>query len=285
VRRRPGDPTLWFAAPALALYALVVLYPSFAGAAAAFTDWDGLGGGRSFIGLDNFRRLFEEDAARGALRNTLLLTLFVVCVQNALALALAIGLHRVAGRLRVVFLVPAVISPLVIAFVWKYLLGPADDEGINALLGLAGLGGQDWLGDPALALWSIGMTAVWQHCGLALVIYLAALQAIPRELLDAAALDGARRWRKLRHVTLPLLAPALTINLVLSTVGALKLFDQVFAITGGGPGYATETLSTLIYKQAFTFGRYGYATAIALVLTLLVAAVALAQIQVLRRQP
>ena len=183
------------------------------------------------------------------------------------------------------FLVPAVISPLVIAFVWKYLLGPADDEGVNALLGLVGLGGQDWLGDPALALWSIGMTAVWQHCGLALVIYPRRAARDPvASCWTPPTLDGARRWRKLRHVTLPLLAPALTINLVLSTVGALKLFDQVFAITGGGPGYATETLSTLIYKQAFTFGRYGYATAIALVLTLLVAAVALAQIHVLRRQ-
>ena len=129
------------------------------------------------------------------------------------------------------------------------------------------------------------MTAVWQHCGLALVIYLAALQAIPAR--------PARRRRAGRRAPLaqaaprhaPAARPALTINLVLSTVGALKLFDQVFAITGGGPGYATETLSTLIYKQAFTFGRYGYATAIALVLTLLVAAVALAQIHVLRRQP
>jgi raffinose/stachyose/melibiose transport system permease protein len=277
------EPTLWFAAPALALYALVALYPSLAGAAAAFTDWNGLDGGRSFVGLENFRRLLEEDAARGALRNTLLLTVFVVCVQNVLALALALALNRVRrGGLRVVFLVPAVISPLVIAFVWKYLLGPAPDEGVNALLGLVGIGGQDWLGNASLALWSIGMTSVWQHCGLAMVIFLAALQAIPSELLDAAELDGARGYKRLRHVVLPLLAPALTINLVLSTVGALKLFDQVFAITGGGPGYATETLSTLIYKQAFVFGRYGYATAIALVLTLLVVAVALAQLHVLR---
>ena len=115
-----------------------------------------------------------------------------------------------------------------------------------------------------------------------MVIFLAGLQGVPRELEEAAALDGAGRWQRFRNVVLPLIAPAVTINLMLSTIGGLKLFDQVFAITNGGPGYSTETLSTLIYKQAFVFGSYGYSTAVALVLAILVAAVSLVQLKYLR---
>ena len=147
-----------------------------------------------------------------------------------------------------------------IAFLWKYLFNPDPDSGINALLGLVGLGflQQDWLGNPSLALWSVGFTVVWQFAGYSMVIFLAGLQGVPRELEEAAALDGAGRWQRFRNVILPMIAPAVTINLMLSTIGGLKLFDQVFAITNGGPGYSTETLSTLIYKQAFVFGSYGY---------------------------
>ena len=115
-----------------------------------------------------------------------------------------------------------------------------------------------------------------------MVIFLAGLQGVPQELEEAATIDGAGRWQRFRYVMLPLLAPALTINLMLSTIGGLKLFDQVFAITNGGPGYSTETLSTVIYKQAFVFGKYGYSTAVALVLAIFVAAVSLVQLKYLR---
>ena len=133
-----------------------------------------------------------------------------------------------------------------------------------------------------MALWAIGLTVVWQYAGYSMVIFLAALQGIPKDLEEAAALDGAGRWQRFWHIVLPLIAPAMTINLTLSTIGGLKLFDQVFAITGGGPGYSTETLSTLIYKQAFVFGEYGYSTAVALVLTLLVSGLALIQMRYLQ---
>ena len=172
------------------------------------------------------------------------------------------------------FFAPAVLSPVVIAFLWKYMFNPAPDAGLNAMLGFLGLGflQQNWLGDPSVALWAVGLTVVWQFAGFSMVIFLAALQGIPRELEEAAAIDGAGRFQRFHRIVLPLIAPAMTINLTLSTIGGLKLFDQVFAITNGGPGYSTETLSTLIYKQAFVFGTYGYSTAVALVLTLLVAA-------------
>ena len=287
--RRAREPAIWFALPAIVVYLVVVIYPSLAGAVYAFTDWSGIGGAPNWVGLDNFKRLFTDDQSFGALRNTVLLTIFIVIVQNAVGLALALGVHaQIKSRyaLRAIFFAPAVIAPVVIAFLWKYLLNPSPDSGINALLGFVGLGflQQDWLGNPSLALWSVGFTVVWQYAGYSMVIFLAGLQGVPRELEEAAALDGAGRWTRFRHVVLPLIAPAVTINLMLSTIGGLKLFDQVFAITQGGPGYSTETLSTLIYKQAFVFGSYGYSTAVALVLAILVAAVSLVQLKYLRNR-
>jgi raffinose/stachyose/melibiose transport system permease protein len=286
-RSQTREPAIWFALPAIVVYLVVVVIPSLAGAAYAFTDWSGVGGGAKFIGLDNFKQLFSDDQSLGALRNTVLLTIFIVVVQNAIGLALALGVHaqiKSKYALRAIFFAPAVLSQVVIAFLWKYLLNPDPDSGINALLGLVGLDSlqQDWLGNPGLALWAVGFTVVWQYAGYSMVIFLAGLQGVPRELEEAAAIDGAGRWTRFRHVVLPLIAPAVTINLMLSTIGGLKLFDQVFAITNGGPGYSTETLSTLIYKQAFVFGSYGYSTAVALVLAILVAAVSLVQLKYLR---
>jgi raffinose/stachyose/melibiose transport system permease protein len=289
-RRRRGarslSPPWWFAAPALAVYALVVLYPAIAGVVYAFTDWNGLGE-RNFIGLDNFSRLFGDEAARGSLVNTLLLTVAIVFVQNGIGLLLALGVHtKIKSRslLRVVFFAPAVVSPVMVAFLWKYIYNPAPDAGVNGILGAFGLDGlrQDWLGDPELALWSVAGMVIWQFAGYSMVIFLAGLEGVPAELHEAAMIDGAGRFQRFRHVTWPLLAPAVTINLMLSTIGGLKLFDQVYAATNGGPGYASETLSTVLYKQAFVYGNFGYSTAIALVLALFVAAVSMVQVYYLR---
>ncbi len=284
--RRAGSPALWFAAPALAIYGLIVIYPSVAGAVYAFTDWKGIGAAH-WVGLENFKTLFTDDQSFGALVNTLKLTVVVVIVQNTIGLLLALGVHtmiRSRNVLRTVFFAPAVLSPIVLAFLWKYMFNPAPDAGLNALLGFLGLDflQQNWLGDPSVALWAIAITVVWQFTGYSMVIFLAALQGIPQELEEAAELDGADRFQRFRHVIFPLLAPAVTINLTLSTIGGLKIFDQVFAITNGGPGYSTETLSTLIYKQAFVFGEFGYSTAVALVLALLVASLALFQLRYLQ---
>lgn len=288
-RRRPrnrlGPPWL-FVAPALLCYGAIVLYPSVSGLVYAFTDWTGLGDW-SFVGLSNFESLLHDDRALGSLRNTLLLTVAIVVVQNGIGLLLALGVNaRIKSRmlLRAIFFAPVVVSPVMVAFLWKYVYNPAPDAGLNGLLGAVGLGSlrQDWLGDPSLALWSIAAMVVWQHAGYSMVIFLAGLEGIGKDVQEAATIDGAGAVKRFRYVTWPLLAPATTINVMLSTIGGLKLFDQVFAATSGGPGYATETLSTVLYKEAFVFGRYGYSTAVALVLALFVAAVSLVQIRYLR---
>ncbi|WP_326825391.1 sugar ABC transporter permease [Streptosporangium sp. NBC_01639] len=275
------SPPWLFAAPALLIYAAVVLYPSIVGVLYAFTDWNGIGEDKSFVGLANFKAILGDEQAMGSIGNTLLLTVTILVVQNGVGLLLALGVHaklKSRALLRVIFFAPVVVSPVMVAFLWKYIYNPDPSAGLNGLLGLD----VDWLGDPSVALWSIAGMVVWQYAGYSMVIFLAGLEGIPVELHEAAMIDGAGTFQRFRYVTWPLLAPALTINLMLSTIGGLKLFDQVLATTGGGPGYATETLSTVLYKQAFVFGKFGYSTAVALVLALFVAAVSLVQMYYLR---
>lgn len=277
----------WFTVPALALYLYVVLIPSVQGSGYAFTDWTGIGATASFTGLRNFRKIFTDPAAVDALRQTVELTLAITVVQNVIGLALALGVHaRIRSRnvLRVLFFAPAVMTPVVTAYLWKYMYAP--DGALNSALRGMGLGAlaQNWLGDPDLALWSVAAIVIWQFSGYSMVIFLAGLQGVPPELHEAAAVDGASPVQRFRHITRPMLAPAITINLMLSMIGGFKLFDQVYVTTGGGPGHSTETLSTLMYKNAFQFGDYAYSTAIAVLLAAIVAVVSAVQYRGLQRQ-
>ncbi|GAA2110665.1 carbohydrate ABC transporter permease [Actinomadura alba] len=285
--RRTRRAPAWFLVPAFALYAFVVLLPSAQGAAFAFTDWDGLNPTRHFVGLGNFRDMLEDPGARGALRQTFIIAVAVTVIQNAIGLLLALGVHsRIKSRnvLRVLLFAPAVMTPVVTAALWKYILAP--DGALNGMIAAAGPDSwqQNWLGNPTLALCSVAGVVVWQFAGYSMVIFLAGLQGIPREVHEAAAVDGASGWQRFRHVVLPLLAPATTVNLMLSIIGGLKLFDQVWVMTGGGPGTATETLSTLIYKNAFQFNEYAYSVALAIVLTVFVAVISGGQYRLLRRR-
>ena len=278
--KRRTAPPWWFALPALLLFAFVVLVPSIRGLYYAFTDWDGLDPEFSFIGLGNFADMISDPDAMNAIWHTLVIAVAITIIQNGVGLLLALGVNTMIKSrnvLRVFLFAPAVVTPIVTAYLWRNLLGP--NGAVNSLLGAIGLGSwrQDWLGDPQLALWSIVGVIVWQFCGYSMVIFLAGLQSIPKEIYEAAAIDGGGPVRRFWSVTRPLLAPAFTINLMLSVIGGIKLFDQVFALTGGGPGHATDTISTLIYKDAFTLGEFGYSIALAVVLTIIVAVVSSGQ--------
>jgi raffinose/stachyose/melibiose transport system permease protein len=283
--RRPAPPW-WFAVPALLLFAFVVLVPSARGVYYAFTDWDGLSPSFSLVGLGNFVEMAGDPAARQAIGQTLVIAVAITVIQNGVGLLLALGVNsaiKSRNVLRVFLFAPAVVTPIVTAYLWRNLLGP--DGAVNSLLDAVGLGSwrQDWLGDPDLALWSVVGVIVWQFAGYSMVIFLAGLQSVPREIYEAAAIDGAGAVRRFWSVVRPLLAPAFTVNLMLSIIGGIKLFDQVYALTGGGPGHATDTLSTLIYKDAFTLGEFGYSIALAVVLTIVVAVFSTGQYLVLSR--
>jgi raffinose/stachyose/melibiose transport system permease protein len=273
-------PPWWFAAPAMLLFAFVVLVPSARGVYYAFTDWDGLSPDFSWVGLGNFTDMVNDPDARQAVWHTLVIAVAITIIQNGFGLLLALGVNTMIKSrnvLRVFLFAPAVVTPIVTAYLWRNLLGP--DGAVNSLLGAVGLDSwqQDWLGDPQLALWSIVGVIVWQFAGYSMVIFLAGLQSVPKEIYEAAAIDGTGPVRRFWYVVRPLLAPAFTINLMLSIIGGIKLFDQVYALTGGGPGHATDTMSTLIYTEAFTLGEFGYSIALAVVLTIIVAIVSTGQ--------
>jgi raffinose/stachyose/melibiose transport system permease protein len=287
---RPGrlriTPPWWFALPALTLFAFVVVVPSVRGLGYAFTNWDGLDPSFSFVGLANFSELFKDPDARLVIWHTLLIAVSITVIQNAFGLLLALGVNssiKSRNVLRVFLFAPAVVTPVVTAFLWRDLL--STNGAVNSLLGAVGLDSwrQDWLGDPKLALWSVIGVIVWQFGGYSMVIFLAGLQAVPTEIYEAVALDGAGAVRRFWSIIRPLLAPAFTINLMLSIIGGIKLFDQVYALTGGGPGHATDSISTLIYKDAFTLGEFGYSIALAVILTIIVAVVSAGQYSVLAR--
>lgn len=287
-RRRAGvHVPWWFVAPAIAIYVFIVVWPSLRGGFFSFTDWNGLGDDWAFVGFQNFVDVFNDRAARAALLNTIILAVVATVVQNAIGLALALGLNSVIKSryvLRVVFFAPVVLTPLVAGYVWSYLLSPSG--AVNEALRAVGLGAlaQDWLGDPRFALASIIVAIVWQFSGYSMVIFLAGLQAIPDEITEASIIDGAGPWRRFWSVTLPLLNGAVVINVMLSLIGGLKQFDQVVAMTGGGPGTATETISTLIYKNAFALGEYPFSVALAVVMTILIAGLAAVQYRLTSRK-
>ncbi|MFC9335750.1 carbohydrate ABC transporter permease [Arthrobacter sp. NPDC057009] len=257
-----------------------------AGAIYAFTDWNGTDT-PTWIGLDNFKEIFQSTEALGSVINTILLSFVAVVLSNIFGMALAMGLHRtIRSRnwLRGIFFAPVVLSPLAVSYIWQFIF---DAQGpLNKLLEAVGLESwaRPWLADPTWSKWTILVVLVWQYSGLAMAFYLAGLQSIPAEVEEAASVDGASTLRRLRSITLPLLAPAVTASVTITTVFSLRVFDQVLALTGGGPAQASETLATQIYAQTFVAGRFGYGAALALVLTALVAFVSIMQLVVLRAQ-
>lgn len=276
----------WFALPAAAAYVYVVVVPSVQGMIGAFTDWSFINSTPEFIGFDNFVRIFEGEAGPAALR-TLFIAAVVVVAQNVLGLGLALLLNgTVFARnvLRTIIFAPMVVSALVVGYLFKYIFGPPGSGAINALLDALGLAQVDFLGNPTWALWIIIITVIWQFTGSTMVIYLAGLQGVPPELEEAAALDGAGYWKRFWYVVRPVLAPAITINLMIGLIGGLKIFDQIISLTNGGPGNQTQTISTLIYQIFTTFGEYGRAAALAVVLSIAVAILSLVQFRVLRSQ-
>jgi raffinose/stachyose/melibiose transport system permease protein len=288
-RRRRGSRRgvpIWFILPALILFVGIVLIPSALGASLSFTD-STLGQVGNFVGLENYARAFRDPATAAPLVQTLIMAAAITVLQNIFGLLLALALNsqiKTRDGLRVIFFVPFVLSPLVTGYLWKYLLTP--DGPVNQVLGAIGLESlaKPWLGLPGYALAAIVLTSVWQFTGSTMVIYLAGLQSVPKELIEAAEIDGANRFQTFWSVVRPLLLPAITVNLTLCVIGGLRIYDQIMAMTSGGPGGSTDSLSTVIYRYAFTFNDFGYGAALAVILTVLVVVLSGIQYGALRRQ-
>ncbi|MFG1965448.1 carbohydrate ABC transporter permease [Nonomuraea sp. NPDC049028] len=288
-RRTIGRNLWWFVIPGLVLYLYVVVIPTAQGVYMSFTNWSVYSPSRDFVGLRNYKTIFNDATSSDILVRTLVIAVATTIIQNVLGMVLALVLNaRVFGRnvLRTVIFAPVIVSPLVCGYLFKYLFAPPGIGAVNDILQAVGLGSlqEDWLGRPDTALTAVIVVVCWQFVGMSMVIYLAGLQGVPAEIVEAASIDGAGAVRRFWYVVRPMLAPAITINLMLGLIGGLKIFDQIYATTQGGPAGQTETISTLIFKQFNIVGDYAASAALAVAMAVAVAVLSLIQFTVLRRQ-
>ncbi|MEQ4511412.1 MAG: sugar ABC transporter permease [Dickeya sp.] len=263
--------------PAATLLLLLTLYPIGQMLLYSFSKVDYAAASRSWVGLENYRQLFADWFFTTSLKNTLLFSVGSSLLQVLLGLVLALLLYRhFPGRQWVLSLLiyPMMISTLVCSAIWRVWFH-YDFGLLNNCLTALGLMPQPWLSSPHLALWSLMLVDIWQWTPMACLIILAGLQGIPKDILEAAQSDGANGWKRLWYVTLPLIRQPLMLALLLRSIDTFKLFDKVYALTGGGPGYSTETLSLYIYQQGFKFFNLGLASAGAVIMLLFAAAMSL----------
>lgn len=272
--------------PALALFAIFIFYPITQGLKWSFTNWNGYSPKYSWVGWDQYVHMFSDPKALRTVINTFIYGLGSTLFQNVLGLAYALflnGTSRGKSIVRTIVYFPVIISPLIMGYIW-YFLFQYDGGAINDILLLFGQEPLDWLGNGPRAVWLMTLVNTYQYMGVAMIIYLAGLQAIPRECLEAASIDGAAGVDRFRYVTLPLLMPAVTFSLVINIIGGLKLFDVIMAMTSGGPGYASHSLSTMMYDLYFARQDAGYAAALGNLMFVIISVISISTLIFLRRK-
>ncbi|MET7402326.1 sugar ABC transporter permease [Dactylosporangium sp. NPDC005572] len=277
IRRRRAALIAWlFMLPLVAVNATVILVPATEAVWYSFTDWSGIGGA-NWIGLDNYTRMAGDPEFRSALWHNLVWTVVSLLMPMALGLLGAYLLARVRRfqvLFRLAYFIPYTVASVVSAAIWKNLLSP--DAGLGSLLGL------NFLGDPDLALGSVAVVNTWAFWGFLVVVFLAAMQSVPPALYEASALDGASPWRQFVSITLPSIRPTMVFLVVQTVIWSFLAFDFVYILTQGGPAGATDLLSTLLYRNAFSNLEAGYASAIGVVMALF-SAVVVVGYQILRK--
>jgi multiple sugar transport system permease protein len=285
---RLGRDSWWawlFLAPTVLGLAVLSAGPIIASFGISLTDWDLLSPAE-FVGLDNFATLFSNDRFLLALRNTAFFTLTSVPLGLILGLGLALALDqpiRGIAIIRTAYFLPVVTSTTAIALVWLWIYSPQGGL-LNSFLGVFGIPPEKWVSDPFWSMPSIVAMSVWQGLGTTVIIFLAGLQGIPQEFYDAAAVDGAGRWARFRHVTLPLLTPTIFFTGILAFIGAFQVFDQVYVLARPGePSRSTITLVYFIYEAGFDNFKMGLAAAASWVLFLIVAILSILSFRSQRR--
>lgn len=273
-RRVPG---FLMSAPAVILFITMFLIPTILGVYLSLTDWTGFSLNFNFIGLENYEKAFTTPRARDAVIFTAVQAVVVTVIINVLGVALAViigGNGKINTLSRVVFFYPGVISGLVIGFLWSAILAPQGV--INSLFTQIGWPTLPFLADPSFAKVMVIFTIAWASFGFNMILYIAGLKAIPGEYYEAATVDGAGSWQRFRHITLPLLAPIVTVNVVLNMVGLLRTYDLVLSLTNGGPAASTQTIVFQIIQNAFMSDQRGLGAAQSVGLLVVTAVVGLA---------
>ncbi|HWI30082.1 MAG TPA: sugar ABC transporter permease [Microbacterium sp.] len=263
-----------FVLPALVVYLLMVIIPSLQSVQLSLTNWDGISPTYDFIGFDNYSLILTSSRFWNAVKNTLILGLGSAVIINAISLIVALMLDRLThfqGLFRTAVYLPALVSAFIMATIWKYLLNFNFGSVNNVLrdLGLADWT-RDWLGNSDIVVGVLLFIVCFTLGGNTTLIYLANLQSVPQELLEAARIDGAGSWKVFWNVTWPMIAGAVTVNMTLALIAGWVIFDQVLVLTSGGPGFVSETMAFFIYKVGFGEYRAGYGSAAAVVLFIVV---------------
>ena len=277
------------AAPFVVVFLVFTAGPVLASLGMSFTDMRGTDlrspFAVDFVGLSNYTELVQDPTFRKVTLNTLLYLLLGVPLTMGVAMLAAVGLNsvqRFRGFFRVAFYLPVVTSIVAVSVVWTYMY--REEGGVfNTALGWVGITGPDWLNDTSLALPSLVVMAVWRNFGTLMVIFLAGLQTVPREHLEAAQVDGAGAWGRFRHITLPAMRPVLLFCAVITGIGYLQFFEEAYVMTKGGPLDATRSVTFFTYDQ-FGYGNYGYAAAASYLLFLAIVLLTLVQFRLLRER-
>lgn len=284
-RRRPQPrhtwrerlPGLLMGGPAFLVFLAMFVIPMFLAFVLSFTDWNGYSLQFTFIGLENYEQAFRNPRTVDAAIFTAVLAFFGTILCNGVGLAIAAlisGPGRANTVMRTVFFYPYIISSLIIGFIWSALLAP--QGAVNGLLAQIGIPALPFLTDVTFAKASVIITIVWSHFGFNMILFLAGIKSVPPEYYEAATVDGATRWQQFRNVTLPLIAPVLTVNLVLTLVGLLKVYDVVLALTDGGPAGSTQTIVFQILNDSFANADLGFGAAQSVILLVVTAVLGLA---------
>jgi multiple sugar transport system permease protein len=284
IERRDGLAGYLFIAPQLIGIVVFVLIPLGLVVYYSLHEWNVLAGTFRFVGDANYQKLLADPALPEVLGATALFSTGLVVFNMSLALLLAVLVNQKLRGItvfRTIFFSPVVVSLIAWTIVWSFLLQA--NGGINGILAVVGIEGPNWLRTPTTAMISVIAVQVFKNVGLNMVLFLAALQGVPRELYEAARVDGASRFKQFRRITIPLISPTILLTAIITVVGSLQVFAQIAVLTQGGPGMSTTVLVYYLYQQAFQFYRFGYGATISIVLFLIVAVLTVLQWQMRRR--
>ncbi|MTI59524.1 MAG: sugar ABC transporter permease [Firmicutes bacterium] len=272
-----------FVGPCLLAFIIVVIIPLIFGIYYSFTDWNGINADLTYVGISNYLELFSDKHFVNSFIFTTKFTIVSVILINVTGFSLALLVTRglkMSNLLRTIFFMPNLIGGLILGFIWQFIF-------INAFASLGEYTGQmwlmGWLSTTKTSFWGLLILMTWQLSGYVMVIYIAAIQGIPKELLEAAQIDGANTWQRVKSIMLPLVRPAFTISLFLTLSNSFKLYDQNLSLTGGAPARSSEMLAMNIYNTAFSFMKFGEAQAKAVLFLIIVGIFTLSQVYISKK--
>ncbi|MGM0922294.1 MAG: carbohydrate ABC transporter permease [Bacillota bacterium] len=286
LKKQQGSSLWWMYLPALFAVSFFILYPFLNGLKISFTNWNGFSQTYDYVGFSQYVRMLQDPDTWLIVKNTLLYGLGSTFFQNIIGLLYALLLNqsiRMRSITRTIIYLPVIISPLIMGYIW-YFFFSFQGGALNDALVFLGLDKINALADPAINIWIIVFVNTYQFVGVAMIIYLAGLQSISKDFYEAAQIDGASSLQQFKNITLPLLMPSITINMVLNIIGGLKLFDVIVALTNGGPGNASQSMSTFMYDLYFNRQDAGYAATQGILMAVIILVISLAALMYFKRK-